>query len=169
MYSAADVIICVIFFAILVLLQCRSKQQMGKYDERQIAVRGSAYKAGFMTIFLCDLLVGIMMLMMNTDFFIKYEMILFIGSAFLGLTVFAVIAILKGAFLTAHQNPVKKIILVIMVVLVNALAAFYKPKWKTPGELFSSVNGINVLIVLCFLIILAVYIIKMLQERRENL
>lgn len=165
---AAGVITGVVFVFAIALLSCRSRHQTDSYDERQIAVRGTAYKAGFLTMVLCNLIPGILMAMLDTGFFRKYEMVLFIGSAFLGLTVFAVIAIWKGAYLTAHQNPVKNLIIVIMVISANALAAFYKPDWETPEELFSSVHGINALIAVFFLIILAALVLKMIQERREN-
>lgn len=51
-------------------------------DERQIAVRGSAYKTGFMVTVLCNLSIGILMSMLDTDIFRKYAMSLFIGTAF---------------------------------------------------------------------------------------
>ena len=94
-------------FLVALIKQKVSKKKC-EYDERQIAVRGQAFKAGFLTFVICELAVFLIEIFMEKPLEILGPGVLSLFIVLIALTVFIEVAIFKDAYFTPDKPFSKK-------------------------------------------------------------
>lgn len=163
-----DVIYPIILMIIAMVLLVSRKSTSAKnidFDERQLMVRGKAYKYGFFTA-----LLGLAALIFCNSVF-QFDMMLLGAGAclFTGLTVFAVYCIWNDAFLSFRQKPSSYLFSGGIVIICNG-AGIVKRLAEGTGlyEMLSDVFCLNMLCAAAFVVIEATIVIKLIATRREN-
>lgn len=106
-------IVCIIF---------KLKNKRCEYDERQIAARGFAFKAGFITFVLCQLAVFFIELFTEKPLVIVVPGMLSWLEALFALLVFVVFAIFKDAYFSPNKPFTKRwLAIVILFTLLSIL------------------------------------------------
>ena len=150
----------------IVIVVRKIKANDCEFDERQVLIRGKAYKIGFMTMLLLAA-AFVFACTVNEDL-VAYGHLWNVVSMFLGLTAFAVYSILNDAFLTLKQSAGKYFALCIVVTACNCLWLPDVLRGKTTiAELLTSYEGLNVVCALTFVIIGSTLIVKIFIDRKE--
>ncbi|MBR5516727.1 MAG: hypothetical protein IKU53_02025 [Firmicutes bacterium] len=138
-----------------------------EYDERQILIRGKAYKIGFMTMLLFA--AGFICASVAYEELIEYGFVWNSISMFAGLTAFAVYSVWNDAYLALKQSVTKNLALCGVVILCNVswIPELIKGKIDA-AELIQSYRAINVFCALTFAVIAFTLIIKMFVDRKEE-
>ncbi|MCF0123147.1 MAG: hypothetical protein HUJ67_03445 [Ruminiclostridium sp.] len=101
----------------LLLLVVRKKQLIIKaeYDERQVAARGKAFRAGF---FAMVLYFGVLMVVsiFGLELTVKYTVPVIFGGIIFGTAVFAVMAVIHDAYFQLHEKKSQQYTLILMTV-----------------------------------------------------
>lgn len=138
-----------------------------KYDERQKAIQGKAFKAGFLTLIGYLMVCGVFSLMLETEWCdqFTYSMI----GVCLSATVFALICIVNNAYTSLDQKPKTYIIIFGGLGIANLALGIMN---LLLGEMV--VNGmltfhsVNFIVGIMLLIILVVYVIKLMMDKRQE-
>ncbi len=144
----------------------RKRKIRENYDERQLLIRGNAYKAGFMTIMLLN--AGFLLLMMCNEEFSRYAIGFISISFFGGLIVFAGYSIMKDAFFSFHQNRSSYLLLCLAVVVSQLVNFFTKENWSNVSLLMSSERILNLGCAAAFTVILVMLLIKRVFDDAEE-
>ena len=112
----------VLFVLLIVLLMKKAFTKNGLYDkcepdERQILARGTAYKVGFYTMLTWNVLCYVLH-SMNV---LKGEWlgdVCFLG-IFIGIMVYAIVCIIKDAYLGTAKNPGKVLLGLVIIGVIN--------------------------------------------------
>ncbi len=115
-------IVGVLFVLIIVLLMKKVFTKNGLYDkcepdERQILARGSAYKIGFYTMLTWNVLCYVL----HSMDFLKGKWlgdVCFLG-LFIGVMVYAIVCIIKDAYLGTAKNPGKVLLGLVIIGVIN--------------------------------------------------
>ena len=118
----------VVAIVILVIFKV-SKQDCRKYDERQIAARGKAYRAGFVAITLCELVVFFIELFTEEPLVLFMPGVLQIYILLFGLLVFIEYSIFSDAyFIVGERFNIKWCIIMFLLGAVYILQAIRSDK-----------------------------------------
>lgn len=168
----AGILMVLALFALLTLaLRSRGQKDppspgRGKYDERQKLARGRAFRAGFITVICYEMLYGFADLM-GLRWCVNFTGIL-IG-LFLGLAVFAVMAIVQDAYLAINERMNNWLILCGVVVFANGSCVLNQ---AVHGELVRdgmlTENWLNGLCAALFVVILCAQLIHNARARRAE-
>ena len=153
---------------IIVMIAIKKSTKVNySYDERQILIRGRAYKIGFTTMLVFA--VFYMLLSIAQEDLLEYGYIWNAISLFGGLTIFAIYSIWNDAFFSLQQNPRRYLLLCLVVTLCNCMWVPEVVKGKiTLMDLVFSYKFINVLCALTFIIISITIVIKIYADRKEE-
>ncbi len=122
------------------------------YDERQIAARGQAFKAGFIAFVLCELAVFFTELLMEKPFDFFPPGILSILICLTALLVFLEVAIFKDAYFSPDRTLSKRWFVLMLILAAVYITNFIiaKEKWKSLSNL---VTGLFIAIVMLSILI----------------
>ena len=109
---------------VVVLIKKKINPKKNEYDERQVAARGTAFRAGFVTFVICELSVFIAELVLNKP-------LLFIAPGFLSIIivlvstlVFVEVSIFKDAYFTPDKPFSKRWFILMLFFGLLAIAQF---------------------------------------------
>ena len=176
--SEKNVLICVIVFVVIYLIWCGiliaaaaksepKKKNRTKYDERQIAAQGMAYKWAFWTMFGYYLLYAIIcgaMEIVWCDPFLGA----FLG-VIVGATVFALICVFRDAYFRPDQSRKSEIVVINLICCSQGLIGLMNLSDGTvieDGVL--SADALQLFILLMGLVLDAAFIVKHRMEKREE-
>lgn len=131
------------------------RQKFGKackYDERQVAVRGKAFKAGFITFVICELCVFLTESLTDAPFVVVAPGFVSIIIMLLGFLVMLEIAIFEDAYFSPERPFSMKwcILMLLLAILTTARGFMVDDLW---GKYINFSFGIFMLIVLFSIII----------------
>lgn len=137
------------------------------YDERQMIARGQAYKTAFFTLMFYMCIVSFISEFSGNPLLMSFTGI-WIGVC-LSIIVFAIVCIIKDAYMSLYENA-KGIIMMFLVVGISNIVIGILNLEKQPmieNEALS-IHCINLIVGITFLIILAVFCGKLLYDRRNT-
>ena len=109
-------IVCIIF---------RIKHKTCEYDERQVAARGLAFKAGFITFVLCQVAVFFIELFTEKPLVIVAPGMLSWLETLFALLIFVEVAIFKDAYFSPNKPFTKRwLVIVVLLALLSILRGF---------------------------------------------
>ncbi len=166
MYWSAFVCVFVTVVALRTVLYTRRKDREFGYDERQVLVRGRAYKIGFTTSSLLTIifLVGVW----STEGIEQYAAAFMTLSFFGGLAAFVSYSILKDAFLSFRQRGTYYMLVCLVVVISQFLNFFMQEDWRDIQILLASERIFNLCCGVTFLIVFLLLLGKRIVNRREE-
>ncbi len=110
----------ILIVAITVLIIKKKTNNNCQYDERQIAVRGKAFKAGFLTFIICQLAVYFIEVFKEEALMILVPGTVSMIVILLSLLVFIEVAIFKDAYFSPNK-PFSKKWYALMLILTTAI------------------------------------------------
>lgn len=164
-------------FALIALLVWLIKKFGGKtdifckkdsFDERQLLARGKAYKAAFFTQMIYMTAIALLNDIANVKVFMSF------GGMWIGvcisITVFAIVCIIKDAYMSLYENAKGVILMFGIVGMLNLSIGFCKIKdddfFIEKGVI--SVNSVNLIVGIVFVIILLVFCAKLIYDKKNN-
>ena len=144
----------VIFVLFVVKLTGKAAGKAG-FDERQLLARGKAYRAGFYAL-LAGALVSYLS-MHFPEWRIKDPEILPFFCIWLGVTVFACVAIFNDAYVGFRQRPQVVLAMLAVVVVRNAYAAITELRNGGFADGITAQNGVNLIAAVMGLIVLIAF------------
>ncbi|MDE6625206.1 MAG: hypothetical protein K2K56_02415 [Lachnospiraceae bacterium] len=138
------------------------------YDERQQLARGEAYKYAFFTLMFYMTVVSVISEFYGMPLFMSFCGI-WIGVC-LSITVFAVICILKDAYMSLYENAKGVMMLFSVVALMNigvAVRIICEGRPMLEDGAFS-VDCVNLVVGIMFCVILAVFCGKVVYNRKSS-
>lgn len=155
----------VCFAVVLIVVRVVRKNKVSNYDERQLLVRGNAYRNAFVSMVMYGLLYSVYIIMSEKEL-MQDGVSMYIG-VLVGVTVFTVYCIWNDAYLRLSQNPKKYFILGIVVVMLNAIGGFEKLReGKVIKDGILTFNCLQISLAIAWLIIEIALIIKLVFEKR---
>ena len=155
---AAGVLVSVVLILIL-------KKFLGKkcsYDERQVAARGQAFKAGFITFVVCGLTVFFIELFMEKPIDFFPPGLLSILICFIALLVFLEVAIFKDAYFSPDRPFSLRWCIIMLVLAAVYIVQFFRAEEKWYA-LFNLAAGIFIAVIM-----LSILIKKAVSTRRDE-
>lgn len=144
-----------------------SMNQKNSFDERQLLARGQAYKYAFFTMIIYVSAVGLIRELFDVTIFMSFAG-MWIGVC-LSITVFAVVCILKDAYMSLYENARGVIMMFTAVGLLNVLVGIRVFVDKEPliedGALATDL--INLITGILFLVILVVFVARVIYNNRQ--
>ena len=144
---------------------CKNKEN--SFDERQLLARGQAYKYAFFTLLCYMSIVGLLKELADVSLLMSFAG-MWIGVC-LSIAVFAVVCILKDAYMNLYENAKGVIMMFSAVGLMNLLVGIRIFTGDRPlvenGIL--SMDTINVITGILFLIILVVFVGRVIYNNRQ--
>lgn len=133
------------------------------YDERQLLARGVAYKAGYFSLMFYLLLV---ILINNADKDTNYitDLMLVIG-VYISIGVFAVVCIIKDAYMSLYENAKRSILIMLILGFVNigfGVSGVLEDTTEKKQYIMNFTAGIVILIT-CI-----VFVIKRLSDKDKD-
>lgn len=161
-----------LFFVVILLLR---KPDVGggffekSYDERQQRARAISFKSGFFTVLICNALYALSAALLGKPF-CDVPTGCFLGIC-LGVTVFAVVSIMRDAYIPVKDTLRRYVILFAVIGGVNALSAL---RYLLDPEESMIVDGVltfrcmNLIVTLMLVVILTAMLIKRGLDKREE-
>lgn len=141
--------------------------QKGSYDERQMLARGQAYKTAFSTLMLYLIITSLISEIFEMPLFISF-MGIWIGICF-SIMVFAIICIIKDAYMSLYENAKGIIMLFSAVALLNIIIGvrniFENGSMIEDGAI--SVECMNLVVGVMFCIIVVVFGGKLIYDKKH--
>lgn len=176
--SEKNVLICVIVFVVIYLIWCGiliaaaaksepKKKNRTKYDERQIAAQGMAYKWAFWTMFAYYFLYVFICGPANLVWCDQYLGMLL--GVIVGATVFVVICIFRDAYIQPGQSKAAGVISINIICFSQGLVGLMHLSDGTvieDGVL--SADAMQLFLLLMGLVVDAAFIVKRRMEQREE-
>lgn len=138
----------------------------GAYDERQLRARGEAYKYAFFTLILYVWIVGFLAEMMGVVVLMSFTG-MWIGIC-AAAVVFAVVCILKDAYMTLYENVRGVTVMLAVVSALNLVFAVEKLLDNEPllenGRI--GMNAMNLVAGVSLLIIFVAFIVKIFCNKK---
>lgn len=164
--------ILIVFIIGFLLLKLTKKDGKIKcnFDERQELARGKGFKYGFFTVIICDVLMGMLNMFAEQNFFHPFVSH-FLG-IYAGIAVFAVYCIWNDAYISLNEN--RKALMGVFGVMgalnfvVWYFSEFYRKGLSTVGEIIASDNLVNLLAGILFVIVFATSMLKAFLDKREE-
>lgn len=143
------------------------KNQENSFDERQLLARGQAYKYAFFTMLCYISIVGLLKELADVTLFMSFAG-MWIGVC-LSIAVFAVVCILKDAYMNLYENAKGVIMMFAGIGLMNVVVGIRiftgeKPLVENGTLSVDSINGITGIL---FLIILVVFVGRVIYNNRQ--
>ena len=159
--------LCGVLTVIVVYLVKRAAEgKTADFDERQTAARGEAFKYAFFTTAAAELFY---VCAAEGGFSPLDTALGSILAVLLGVTVFAVIAVVRDAYLSLREKPRSTVILSALMIAMNLLIGIPK---LTDGRVFQNgqmtFDGVSLVIAAMFAVILAVFVIHWIRGRRDG-
>ena len=153
----------VLIVAVVFLIKQAMGGKIADFDERQTAARGEAFKYAFFTTAAAELFY----VCAAEGGFSPFDTALGpILGVLLGVTVFAVIAVVRDAYISLREKPRSTVILSSLMIVINLLAGIPK---LTDGRVFQNgqmtFDGVNLIMAAMFAVILAVLVIHWIRGR----
>ncbi len=157
-------------FVVVMILKIARKRsgipQDRQFDERQILARNNAYMTGFFVTLLL-MLADILLKLAGKEFYT--DPLAELSAVFIGIGVFAVLAVWNDAFLLPAQKPFLQILLYGVIAAERMLRFLYSLR---NGECFSfgklTLSCINGVIAVTFLSIFVILLLKQHNDRSED-
>ena len=157
------IVLGLLFFGTMQLMQSRKDGcEKIKYDERQVAARGKAFQAGFFTLLGCVALAACLEVAEVPWLAHGMGSILAI---LIGVSVFALVAIHKDAYMGLNQNPRKFLVGFGLIMLVNLVCGVTN---LSIGEGNAWQGRINLAVASMMLLVIAAQGIHLLRLRKEQ-
>ena len=157
----------VIFFClVLITAKLRGEDAADRFDERQLFLRGKAYKAGLFTFVFCVLADAFLKML---DLAPYVDPLGEFASLFAALVVFAGTAIRYDAFAGYNikwRSFVVIYIIVVVMQLVNSVSQFMQGTLVSDGKL--TMECLSVICFIAFAAILVMLWMKYIHDRRES-
>lgn len=139
----------------------------GSYDERQMLARGQAYKVAFFTLMFYLFIVSFLSEIFKISLFMSF-MGIWIGICF-SITVFAIICIIKDAYMSLYENAKGIIMMFSVVALLNIIVGAKNIFEKCPiiedGAI--SVECMNLVVGAMFCVIAIVFGGKLIYDKKH--
>lgn len=137
-----------------------------KYDERQIAAQGRAYKCAYFTLLIYLLVYGIICAM---DIIWCETMVGVFTGIVISIAVFAVICIFEDAYFKTFESPRAYILMFTFIGLANVLLGVLH---MVDGDFIENgimgINSMNFIAGLLLLVVDATVLIKRMRDRRAE-
>lgn len=160
-------VLLVVLMAVLFRKQGGAGFGRAKYDERQLLARGKAYRAGFFTVLIYELLYAFGDLM-ELRWTVPFTGVM-IG-LFLGIAVFGVVAICQDAYLSLNEKPRGWYPLWGIIILANgACVASQAVHQELIQDGMLTTNWLNALCCGLFVVILVAQLLHSVRSRREEM
>lgn len=160
----------VVFIAIFcTIVAIRKKMSSGiteHYDERQMIVRGKAFKLGCMVTIALNMIYGLFLYGLTKEFVAPQFVV--IAIAMIGIVVYSVYCIFKDAYVQVGANIKSFLIIDILVVLCNAFSAFINRGQGITYEGFATSFSLNLLLAITFGIVLVALVAKTVIDKKEE-
>ena len=154
--------------ALIVVISTYNKKPGPKYDERQIAVQGKAYKYAFFTmLILCG--IGLVLDAVDAIPFLSEGVYTFI-CVMISLCVAATIMILQDAYFQLNENRKFITIMIIILAILNLLmgmGAFASGRAYVDG-VFRFEGATNLIVAAAMFYIIIVLVIKTIRDKKED-
>ena len=122
------VAVTVVLIVVIGIFFRKSKRGSGTYDERQEMLRAASYKHAFFTVVILSALYAFFVSITETPF--MADGVACAVFAIIGIGVFAVSCVLRGAFFTVKQRPVSYLLIAGLCVVADGI-----------GGIMNLVNG----------------------------
>ena len=164
-------IVVAVLLVVLMAVLFRKQGGVGfgraKYDERQQLARGKAFRAGFFTVLIYDLLYAFGDLM-GLRWTVPFTGVM-IG-LFLGVAVFGVVAICQDAYLSLNEKPQGWLVLWGIIILANgACVASQMAHRELIRDGMLTADWLNALCGGLFVVILVAQLLHTARPRREEM
>ncbi|MDO4619518.1 MAG: hypothetical protein Q4B09_02750 [Lachnospiraceae bacterium] len=137
-----------------------------EYDERQLESRGRAYRVGFLSTATINIAAAVAMF--GDVVPLQYGPFIMEASAFIGITVFAVMTICSDSYF-GKINQIKRYpVLLLIIIAVNGAALVKGTESWAPENLLTTPAANQLLLILTFSVILIAVVWKMWKERNEE-
>ncbi len=167
MMEFIGVLVGILVTATVIALYNRKPENRAEYDERQLMLRGNAYKYGLLTMLLLNAA-----FMFGTTYFdhlSQYASAFFAVSLFAGILVFAAYSIIKDAFYSVkNRNGSSYLLLLVLCVISQFASIFSGGEWKQTELFLESGRMINLCCGITFLVVLLLLLWKKFAERSEE-
>ena len=160
-------VVFVVIFCTIVAI--RKKMRSGiteHYDERQIIVRGKAFKIGCTVTIALNMIYGLFFYGLTKAFVAPQLVVLAI--AMIGIVAYSVYCIFKDAYVQVGANIKSFLIIDIIVVLCNAFSAFINRGQGITYEGFATSFSLNLLLAITFGIVLVALVAKTVMDKKEE-
>ena len=154
----------IVLFALVAVIAGRENRSR-EYDERQLLIRGNAYRFGYMTTIVLLAAACLCSSPENADLARVLTYLAFFG----GMGVFSVYSIWKGGFFHLHQNPVRYTVLCFVIAGLNALTTGLRLReGESLVRIFTGREAMNPLLGLLFLVVGVTILLRRMADRRED-
>ena len=164
---AFGIVIGLVLAVLLVRFANRNKKYKTEYDERQIRVRGDAYRYAFYTVVIYE---AIMFVLGMGEIALPVNgAILYLAGVFLGCIVLCAYCIWKDAYWGLNNNRKRYGVIFVICALLNlipVIGAFADGSMVQDGML--STPFINLMVCVMLLIIGVELLVKHIQEKRAE-
>ncbi len=168
-YIMIFVICIVLAVAIAVGQSVTKRNRKDHYDERQLLIRGNAYKAAFLTTEICSVVFIIALVVPDEPGLLDaYGVAMLCISLFAGVTVFAGYSIWNDAFLSTRQTPRSYMLLCIFIVLIESFNVSRQVASSGLKDLLDRDTVLYLCTAVSFAAILLILIIKQIRNRMES-
>jgi hypothetical protein len=160
------VVFIVIFCTIVAIRKKMSSGITEHYDERQMIVRGKAFKLGCMVTIALNMIYGLFLYGLTKEFVAPQFVV--IAIAMIGIVAYSVYCIFKDAYVQVGANIKSFLIIDILVVLCNAFSAFINRGQGITYEGFATSFSLNLLLAITFGIVLVALVAKTVIDKKEE-
>ena len=150
---------------LILLIRIILRGQKNQYDERQVAARGIAYKCGFFTLMLCEVLYSVLNAL-NLRF--ADDIAGPILGIFPALAVFGSVAVMKDAYFGVNESKSSRIIWGVVGVLWTAIGVTKIASGEGVADGLLTIDSLQLFLGVTFLIIAAAQIVHALMNRGRN-
>ena len=158
----------ILIVALILVAARKENAAVHKYDERQIAVQGKAYKYGFFTMAVYYILLFTSM-EAHIEIPCENSLLVFMGFG-VGVVVFAAYSIMKDAYFRLDENKGMLIIMFTLLAILNLVAGIAKlvrGSAITEGRL-TFIGASNLVCGILLVFLLAVIMIKRFKDKEEE-
>lgn len=152
----------VALFSTLVIILSKKKSKK-KYDERQKAIQGVAYKLGFFTLLAYFLINSCICEFFKISWGSALEMN-FIGAC-LGLIVFVGYSVIKDAYVSINEKEKSYIIIFAGVAILNIICYFIN---STVSDETKNIYSLNLICGITFAVLTVILLVKTIVDRIKS-
>lgn len=174
-YVAGFIVGFVLVFAVILIVKKLIRKHVGgvvngkcSYDERQEIVRGKAFKYGFFSMMICNIILGLGPDILETELPMVNSITMFLGVA-VGVIVFATYAIWNEGYFGLNERPKGMLMLFAFIAAINAFTSIMN---GLDGNLVADgILQMGFLSVICsvmFVIVFGVVLIKSIVRKNED-
>ena len=146
----------------LILISNNNRKVRTEYDERQIRVRGDAYRYAFYSVIICEVILLILAFGEFTPPVPEY--VLHFGGILIGVLVLCTYCIWKDAYWGLNNNRRRYGIILVVAGLLNAIPLFGALSHKTTLDF----PYVNLLTCIMLLVVGAELLLKQFLDRRAD-